>query len=68
MQLYLSVCKASCRNALHDGRFTVKALRRIHSDRQVHFVDGDIIGLRRTVTLNRKRRIAVVSDREHDVR
>ena len=67
MQLYLSVCKASRRNALHDGRLTVKALRRIHSYREVHFIDADIIGLRGAVALNRKRCIAVVTDRERDV-
>ena len=67
MKLHLRVCKPSRSDRLHNGRLAVKTFRRVNGDCQVHLVDAHIIGLRRSVTLDCKRCIAFIADRERDI-
>nr|DAX80553.1 MAG TPA: hypothetical protein [Bacteriophage sp.] len=67
MQLKFCICKTSCGNRLHDRRLMVKASRGFDRDCQVHLVHAYIIGLCRSVTFDRKRRITVIANRECNI-
>ena len=67
MQLKFCIRKTPCSDCLHDRRLMVKTSRRLDRDCQVHLVHAHIIGLRCSVTLDRKRCIAVIVNCEHNV-